>query len=459
MPQLTSDSPNVASSAAIARSHDTSGVNAPPKHQPLTIAIVGFGNTRSIRHCQSMLSRRTLRCTCSGASSTSRKYSLRSMPAENESPAPVSTSTAASSSASTASSTSIISALSRGLIALRLSGRFRVTHAIRSSTRTSTVCQRPFSLIGGSMRGARRVRGVAAEEQMAAVVPAEAERLARLNALLEQVAATNAFQRERLSDRVPLATLDDLATLPFTTKDDLVSDQAANPPYGTNLTFPLDRYTHLHQTSGTSGTTLRVLDTPEDWAWWRRNLGVVFRAAGVGPEDRVALAYSFGPYIQFWASYEGAQDVGAMVIALGGMDSLQRLQTIRDYRATTLLCTPTYAVHLARVAEQHDLGEALGSVERVVCTGEPGGSIASVRRQIQVGWGARCLDHAGLTEVGSFAYPCDSCGGMHLREDEVVAEIVDSETGEPVPDGATGELVVTALARSGFPVVRYRTGD
>jgi phenylacetate-CoA ligase len=303
------------------------------------------------------------------------------------------------------------------------------------------------------------VRGVVAEPSMPVTVPEDAERLARLNALLAQVAETNPFQRDRLRGLVPLDSLDAIATLPFTTKDDLVADQAANPPFGTNLTFPLEHYTHLHQTSGTSGTTLRVLDTPEDWAWWRRNIGVVFRAAGVGADDRVALAYSFGPYIQFWASYEGAQDVGAMVIALGGMDSLQRLQTIRDYRATTLLCTPTYAVHLARVAEHHDLGAALGSVKRVVCTGEPGASIASVRRQIQLGWGARCLDHAGLSEVGSFAYPCASCGGMHLREDEFVAEILDPETGEPVPDGATGELVVSALGRRGFPVIRYRTGD
>jgi phenylacetate-CoA ligase len=300
---------------------------------------------------------------------------------------------------------------------------------------------------------------VVSEVHPPAEVPADRERLARLNALLALVAERNAFQRERLRGRVPLPGLDALAKLPFTTKDDLVADQERNPPFGTNLTYPLERYSHLHQTSGTSGTTLRVLDTPEDWAWWRRNLGVVFRAAGVGAGDRIALAYSFGPYIQFWASYEGAQDVGAMVIALGGMDSLQRLQTIRDYGATTLLCTPTYAVHLARVAEQNDLADALVSVERVVCTGEPGASIGSVRRQIQLGWGARCLDHAGLSEVGSFAYPCDSCGGMHLREDEFVAEILDPETGAPVPDGATGELVVTALARTGFPVIRYRTGD
>jgi phenylacetate-CoA ligase len=148
-----------------------------------------------------------------------------------------------------------------------------------------------------------------------------------------------------------------------------------------------------------------------------------------------------------------------MVIALGGMDSVQRLVTIREYGATTLLCTPTYAVHLLKVAEQNDLTDAVATVERVVCTGEPGASIASVRRQIQLGWGARCLDHAGLSEVGSFAYPCATCQGMHLREDEFVAEIIDPESGAPVADGATGELVVTALGRTGFPVVRYRTGD
>ncbi len=287
----------------------------------------------------------------------------------------------------------------------------------------------------------------------------DAERLRRLNDLLGLVVEHNPFQRERLAGLVPLGRLDDLAGLPFTTKDDLVADQCAHEPFGTNLTYPLERYTHLHQTSGTTGNTLRVLDTPEDWAWWRRNLGIVFRSAGVGPDDRVALAYSFGPYIQFWASYEGAQDVGAMVIALGGMDSLQRLVTMRDYGATTLLCTPTYAVHLARVAEQNALTDALRSVARVVCTGEPGASIPSVRRQIQLGWGARCHDHAGLSEVGSFGYPCNGCGGMHLREDEFIAEILDPQSGAPVTDGETGELVVTALERTGFPVIRYRTGD
>ena len=284
------------------------------------------------------------------------------------------------------------------------------------------------------------------------------DRLARLNALIEEVAATNAFQRVRLAG-VRLESLEDLARIPPVTKADLVADQQAHPPFGTNLTYPLERYAHLHQTTGTTGATLRILDTAEDWDWWRRCFAGVFRGAGVGTRDTVALAHSFGPYIQFWASYEGAGAVGATVVALGGMDSIQRLETMGEYRATALLCTPSYAVHLAKVAGQNDLASALSSVETVLCTGEPGASLPAVRDEIEWAWGARCLDHAGLSEVGSFAHPCAEGGGMHLHEEEFVAEILNPHTDTPVADGEAGELVITALGRAGFPAIRYRTGD
>jgi phenylacetate-CoA ligase len=295
---------------------------------------------------------------------------------------------------------------------------------------------------------------------MVAPVPrsGDQERLDRLVALLDQARAGNAFQRARLGN-VEVTGWDDVARLPLTTKDELLADQAAHPPFGSNLTFPAERYTHLHQTSGTTGATLRILDTPEDWAWWRRQLGRVMTAAGIGPGDRVALAYSFGPYIQFWASYEGAQEAGALVIPLGGMDSVQRLETMREYGATALLCTPSYALHLARVAGEKGLEAALEPVERVVCTGEPGASLPTVRGRIEAAWGARCHDHAGASEVGSFAYPCDAEGGLHLFEDEYLVEVLDPASGEPVALGETGELVLTALGRVGFPVIRHRTGD
>jgi phenylacetate-CoA ligase len=282
--------------------------------------------------------------------------------------------------------------------------------------------------------------------------------LERLNGLIAEVARSNEFQRERL-DGVVLRSLDDLRRIRPVDKADLLRDQAAHPPFGRNLTYPHTRYVHLHQTSGTAGPPLRVLDTEEDWRWWRVCLREVFAAAGVGPPDLVALAHSFGPYIQFWASYEGAGAVGANRIALGGMDSAQRLETIREYSASTLVCTPSYAIRLAKVADEKGLGDALSSVTRIICTGEPGASLPAVRSQIETLWQARCFDHAGLSEVGAFGWPCAQGGGLHVNEREFVAEIVAPGSEDPVAAGSVGELLVTALGRKGFPAIRYRTGD
>ena len=282
--------------------------------------------------------------------------------------------------------------------------------------------------------------------------------LERLNQLVAEVSESNQFQSGRLAG-VALRSLEDLREIPSVDKNDLLLDQQAQPPFGRNLTYPLERYVHLHQTSGSSGSTLRVLDTEEDWDWWRECLHAVFAAAGVGPADLVAFTYSFGPYVQFWASYDGAGAVGANRIALGGMDSVQRLETIREYSVTTLVCTPSYAIRLAQVADQKGLRDALASVTKIICTGEPGASLPAVRSQIERLWEARCFDHAGLTEVGAFGYPCAEGGGLHFNEGEFVGEIVVPGTDDPVGAGEAGELIVTAIGRKGFPAIRYRTGD
>jgi phenylacetate-CoA ligase len=272
---------------------------------------------------------------------------------------------------------------------------------------------------------------------------------ARLSALVEFVRERSAFHRARFEGA---------EAIPPLTKRELIEDQRRVPPYGTNLTFPLDRYTHYHQTSGTTGVPLKVLDTEDDWGWWREGLAKTFRAAAIGPADRVALAFSFGPYVQFWAAKEGLQEVGAMAVPLGGMTSVQRLDAIAALEATALMCTPTYALRLVEIALKHGLEGALASVRRVICTGEPGASLPSVRSRIEEGFGAACLDHAGLTEVGPFGYPCPEGGGLHVDESEFVCEILDPEL-RPTAPGERGELVLTPLHRFGFPVVRYRTGD
>jgi phenylacetate-CoA ligase len=270
--------------------------------------------------------------------------------------------------------------------------------------------------------------------------------------LIELVLARNPFHQARL------AGWDPASELPPLTKSELVADQAAHPPFGTNLTYELDRYVAVHQTSGTTGPPLRVLDTADDWAWWRACLARSFEQIGIGAHDRVALAFSFGPHIHFWATKEGLQEVGAMAVACGGMTSEQRLQTIADTRATALACTPTYALRLHEVAVDQQMEGALDTIESVVCTGEPGASLPAVRSAIEAAFGARVYEHAGSTEAGPFGYPCPDGGGLHIDESQFACEIVGADL-QPSGPGERGELLVTPLGRTGFPVLRYRTGD
>jgi phenylacetate-CoA ligase len=279
------------------------------------------------------------------------------------------------------------------------------------------------------------------------------DRAERIGDLLATVFDRNPFQRARVAGAAPSR----LADVPPLTKAELVADQRRHEPFGSNLTFPFERYVHLHQTSGTTGPPLRVLDTAEDWEWWCEGLAKTYRAAGIGPADRVALAFSFGPHVQFWASKAGLERIGALVVPLGGMSSVQRLRTFRDIGATAVVCTPGYALRLEEVAVAEGLEECFATVENVVCTGEPGASLPAVRARIEEALGARCHDHAGLSEVGPFGYPCPA-GGVHVDEQEFVCEVLD-ENLAPVADGERGELVLTPLGRIGYPVLRYRTGD
>ena len=286
----------------------------------------------------------------------------------------------------------------------------------------------------------------------------------RLAAMLAEVGARNPYYRRRLSAAgMPpdaLRAVEDLARLPFLTKGELVQDQLANPPYGTWLTYPLERYVRLHQTSGTTGKPLRWLDTEEDWRWWARCWAAVYAGAGVTAADRIFFAFSFGPFIGFWSAMEGARAVGALAIPGGGMDSAARLRAILDHGATVLLCTPTYALHLAEVAEREGITIREGAVRVTIHAGEPGASIPATQRRIEEAWGARCCDHWGMTELGPAGTPCPGRrDGVHVNEAEFIPEVIHPETGQTLPPGQRGELVMTNLGRWGSPAIRYRTGD
>lgn len=248
---------------------------------------------------------------------------------------------------------------------------------------------------------------------------------------------------------------------PFTTKDEIAADQRDHPPYGTNLTFPLDRYTRICQTSGTSGAPLRWLDTPESWDWLLRNWEQIYGAAGVTRGARIFFAFSFGPFLGFWTAFEAAARVGALCLPGGAMSSAARVRAIFDHQATVLCCTPTYAMRLAEVAAAEKFDLTTSPVKLIIVAGEPGGSIPATRARLEQLWpGARVFDHHGMTEVGPVSYECPVRPGvLHVIENSYIAEVIDPQTGLETQHGGTGELVLTTLGRMGSPVLRYRTGD
>lgn len=271
--------------------------------------------------------------------------------------------------------------------------------------------------------------------------------LEKLQSGLQGVLRTNAFWRERLHD---VRGWDDFERLPLTTKSELVADQAEHAPFGTNLTYPIDRYVRVHQTSGSSGDApIRWLDTAESWDWWLRIWADhVYRAAGVTASDRVFFAFSFGPFIGFWSAFGGAQRLGALCMSGGAMTSEQRVRNMLDLGATVLLSTPTYALRLADVASEIGVNLSAAGIRTTIHAGEPGASIPATRAAIEAAYSAASFDHTGMTELGPTGFSCTARDGVHLVESEFIFEVTSE-----------GELIATNLGRWGMPLFRYRTGD
>ena len=276
----------------------------------------------------------------------------------------------------------------------------------------------------------------------------------RLTRMIPAVLRTNAFYRTKLGRG---ASAESWSELPFTVKHELSADQAAHPPFGTNLTEPLDHYTRLHQTSGTTGTPLRILDSPESWDWWKENWRFVYRGAGVTAADRVFFCFSFGPFIGFWSAFAGAENIGALAISGGALSTAERVAAIIATEATVVVSTPTYALRLAETAHEAGIDLSRSAVRVTVHAGEPGASIPATRARIEEAFGAAAFDHTGATEIGATGFSCAARDGVHLIEREFIAEILTADG--TVTDEGDGELVLTNLGRWCSPAIRYRTGD
>ncbi len=292
----------------------------------------------------------------------------------------------------------------------------------------------------------------------------EALQIEKLRSMLKIVYGRNRFYTGKLENAgihpEAIKTLEDLSRLPLTSKEELLQAQSDALPFGCNTTFPESAYSRFHQTSGTTGTPLRVLDTPESWDWWGRCWGFVLTGAGLTENDRLFVPFSFGPFIGFWAAVEGARQIKSLMIPGGGRDSLQRLHLMKELGATAMCCTPTYALRLAEVARESGFDLKEIPLQKLILAGEPGANVPATKARIESVWNAKCFDHAGASEVGAHSFECEiQPNGTHIIESEFIVEVLNPETLEPVPEGEQGELIITNLGRIGFPVIRYRSGD
>lgn len=295
-------------------------------------------------------------------------------------------------------------------------------------------------------------------------VSIEATQLEKLRHLVTELASANRFYAPRLRTAKLDQGLDSLADfrrMEFTTKAQMVKDQRRYPPFGSNLTYPVERYVRFHQTSGTSGEPMRWLDTAESWQSLTRTWQKVFEVSGIGAGDRMFFPFSFGPFLGFWTAFDAATANGCLVIPGGGLSSRGRLDLLMGSGATAMCCTPTYAIRLAEVAVESGIHLSKSQIRRIIVAGEPGGSVPAVRQRIETLWpGARVFDHHGMTEVGPVSFPNARFPEvLHIDESSFLAEVLDPQSGEPVTPGQEGELVLTTLERLGAPLLRYRTGD
>ena len=248
-------------------------------------------------------------------------------------------------------------------------------------------------------------------------------------------------------------SLDDLAALPFTSKD----DYRTNYPFGL-FAAPLTEVVEVHSSSGTTGKPVTVGYTKGDLETWGDLVARFATAAGATADDVAHVAFGYGMFTGgFWLHY-GLQKLGATVIPHSAGNTQRQIQFMEDFGATVLICTPSYALHLAEVIERAGARERmklrLGLFGAEACS-------ESLRKQIEARLGISATDNYGLTEVigPGVSGECEHKDGMHISEDHFLVEVLDPATGAPVAEGEVGELVFTTLTRECSSVLRYRTRD
>jgi Coenzyme F390 synthetase len=279
--------------------------------------------------------------------------------------------------------------------------------------------------------------------------------LKRLKWSLHQAQKVGLYQRKLKEAGVAsddIRTLDDVQKLPFTYKQEL----RAGYPFGL-FAVPLKEIVRIHTTSGTTGKPTVVGYTRQDLDNWSDLIARNMTMIGLGEDDIFQNAVNYGLFTGGLGFHYGAEKIGMTVIPSATGNTRRQIEMIEDFGVTAIHCTPSYALHLAEVAES--MGKTLDTLKTGIFGAEPWSE--SMRVELERRLGVKAYDSYGLSEMygPGVAFECPERNGLHLWHDCYLAEIIDPETGERLPSGERGELVITPLVKEALPLIRYRTGD
>ncbi len=286
--------------------------------------------------------------------------------------------------------------------------------------------------------------------------------LQRFRKLLSYAKSHSGFYRSRFADVSPedIRTIEDMRKLPLTDKEDLRLAQVDKEPFlfGEMLGVPPEEVSSFRQTSGTTGRPVYVPESYESWQWRVEIWCHILWMAGFRETDRVFIPFGYNVYVAFWEGHFAAEKLGCMVVPGGALDSKGRINKILEVKATALLNTPTYGLHLAEEAGKMGLNPRDLGIKRMECAGEP--LPDATRRRLEDTWGAEVYDHIGGTEPCAWAAMCNQRKGLHILEPFHLVEILDLDTlSREVEEGELGVAVVTPLGRRSFPLIRFNTKD
>src|SRR5215468_50253 len=256
-------------------------------------------------------------------------------------------------------------------------------------------------------------------------------------------------------DPTRIKSVDDLRRLPFTVKADLRDHY----PWGL-FAVPPRELARLHASSGTKGKPTVVGYTRGDLAIWREVMARSLAAAGAEPGHLLQIAYGYGLFTGGLGFHDGAEHMGLTVVPVSSGNTLRQILLLQDFRPQGLACTPSFALHIGETMREQGIDPRSAGVRYGMFGAEPW--TEGLRREIEELWGIVAIDFYGLSEIigpGVAAECVEGRNGLHVNEDHFLPEVVDPATGEPLPAGVEGELVLTALTKEALPMLRYRTGD